>query len=210
MRSIMILTVGLTLTAALWAGGPGAVFAEDKGTGQDTCDSGPAFVPGARLGPVQIGMPLDAAQRWFGRPRLVENRTLQGHRWTHMQFTGADVFARDNSIMALNVLQTWPLPVQTRCSTVVTRPFSLPLGYVRQTYGPPVVNFALNGLQYWLYNSQGLVLAVPPGANYVQGLTVYPAGQFCTLFPVFISFGGFNIPAGSRMQCPDNEVERER
>src|SRR6516225_11228355 len=109
MRSLTILVVGLTLTVALWAGGPGVAFGDDSRSGPGDCDSGPMFVPGAGLGPVRIGMSLDDVPRWLGRPRLVENRNLQGHRWTHMRFTNVDVFARDNSVMALNLPQAGPI-----------------------------------------------------------------------------------------------------
>jgi hypothetical protein len=119
-----------------------------------------------------------------------------------MRFTNVDVFARDNSVMALNLPQAGPIPVQTKCGTLITRPLNLPVGYVHQTYGQPVRSFTQNGLQYWLYNALGILLTVPVGGAYVQGLTVYPVGEYCTLVPMFVSFGGFNVNVGSALQCP--------
>jgi hypothetical protein len=210
MRAFLTIVAGLVLTAALWSGGPAPVFADDLPTGQGRCDPALPFAPGASLGPVRIGMPLDALQRWYGRPRSVENRRLQGHQWTHMRFANLDVMGRDNAIVALNVLQTWPVPVPPNCGVQVARPFNLPIGYVQQTYGPPIQNIVLNGLQYWLYDKLGLLLTIPVGGAYVQGLTVYQPGQFCYWAPVFVSFGGFTVNAGNALQCPTSAGDRER
>jgi len=210
----MTIIVGLALTAALWAGGPGAALADDV-HGQGSCDPVQPFVPGTSLGPVRIGMPLDAVQRWYGRPRAVETRLLQGHQWTHMQFSGVDVLARDNTVVGLNALnlsQFSPGPLQTTCGTPLARPYSLPVGYVQQTYGWPSSTTIVNGLQYWLYNTLGLLFTVPLGGQYVQGLTVYQAGQYCAVVPAFTTFGGFVFNAGSRItaQCPRDPGDRER
>jgi hypothetical protein len=212
MRSFITVIVGLALTAALWTSRPPAVFADghdDVNSPQSKCEPGPppAFVPGRSLGPVAIGMPLDAVQHWLGRPQLVENRDFQGHRWTHMLVNGIDVLGRDNTVVALNLPRVRPIPIQW-CDTVVARPFNLPVGYLQQTYGVPTWAGVLNGLQYWLYNHLGLLVTAPVGANYVQGLTVYPAGQYCTVVPALVNFGRGAINAGgTTAQCP--VVERE-
>ncbi|HKX17116.1 MAG TPA: hypothetical protein VJT33_03795 [bacterium] len=211
MRSVVTAVVAVMLTVVLWSGG--RAFADDMGRDRGDmgtwCDSDAPFGPGAGLGPVRIGMPLDALQRWYGRPRSVENRQLQGHRWTHMRFTNLDVMARDNAIVAVNALQSWPVPAAPNCPTQVTRPFNLPVRYVQQTWGPPVQSTILNGLQYWLYDKLGLLLTIPVGGTYVQGLTVYQPSQFCNWVPVFVSFGGFTVNVGNSLQCPRDET-RER
>ncbi len=203
MRLLMIVLVGLALTAALWASGPAAVFADghdDVNSPQSRCEPGPPLVPGRSLGPVQIGTPLDALPRWLGQPQLVENRQFQGHRWTHERFNGVDVLGRDNSVIALNLPQISYVRIQY-CDAPAARPYNLPIGYIQQTYGLPSTSLTLNGLQYWLYNALGLLVTVPVGANYVQGLTVYPAGQYCTVVPALVSFGRFTTNAGTA-QCP--------
>lgn len=212
MRSLMTVIVGLALTAALWAGGPGAAVADDV-HGQGFCDPAQPFVPGTSLGPVRIGMPIEAVQRWYGRPRALENRYVQGHQWTHMQFSGLDVLARDNAVVALNLTQVSAYPLQPNCATPLARPFSLPVGYVQQTYGWPSSTTTLNGLQYWLYNALGLLFTVPLGGRYVQGLTVYPAGQYCAIAPAFVTFGGFVFNTGTTYftaPCPRDPGDRER
>lgn len=213
MRAFLTIVAGLVLTAALWSGGPAPVFADDLPTGQGFCDPPGSFVPGAGLGPVRLGMPLGAIPQWYGRPTLVENRRLQGHQWTHMRFNGLDVLGRDNTIAALNVQRTWQVRVPQHCLTQGMSPFApfnLPISYVQQTWGPPIQNVLLNGLQYWLYNKLGLLLTVPVGGTYVQGLTVYQSGQFCYLAPAFVSFGGFTVNVGNSLQCPTSAGDRER
>lgn len=210
MRWLLTAVVTVLLTAVLSPGSRPAL-ADDLPTSPGwRCDPVAPFAPGAGLGPVRLGMPLDAVQRWYGRPRSVENKTLQGHRYTHMRFTNLDVTARDNAILALNVLQGWPVPAAPDCPTPVTRPFNLPVHYVQQTWGPPIQNVLLNGLQYWLYNKLGLLLTVPVGGAYVQGLTLYQPDQFCYLAPVFVSFGGFTVNVGNSLQCPASAGDRER
>ncbi|HET7264336.1 MAG TPA: hypothetical protein VFL28_06675 [bacterium] len=209
MRSLVMAVAVVTLTAVLGPGAP-AALAEDVPTGQGWCDPATPFAPGVGLGPVRIGTPLDAVQRWYGRPRSMENRTLQGHRWTHARFTNLDVMARDNTIVALNVLQSWPVSVPPHCAAQAARPFNVPVRYVQQTWGPPVQSAVLNGLQYWLYDRLGLLLTVPVGGTYVQGLTVYQPNDFCYWAPVYVSFGGFTINAGNALHCERSAGDRER
>src|SRR5579864_1809951 len=193
MRSLITVVVGMALTAALWSGGTGPAF------GQGQCNQ--PFAPGNSLGPVRIGMPVDAVQRWYGQPRSVENRSLQGHQWTHLLFAGLDVLARDNAIIALNLPQVGGVPIQSTCGTPLAGAFSLPVGYVQQSYGPPSSTFVANGLQYWLYNALGMLLTLPIGSGFFQGLTVYPVGQACVILPVvwsaFGTFGHFVLNRGT-------------
>jgi hypothetical protein len=210
MQSLFVMVVGLALIAAFWSGGPAPAFADDLPTGQSWCDPARPFLPGTGLGPVRIGMPLDAVQHWYGRPRSVENRRLQGHQWTHMRFTNIDVMGRDNAVIALNVVQTWPVPLAPNCARQIAQPFNLPIGYLQQTYGPPIQSTILNGLQYWLYDKLGLLLTIPVGGAYVQGLTVYQPDQFCYWAPVFVSFGGFSVMAGNALRCAASAGDRER
>ncbi|MHB8732870.1 MAG: hypothetical protein ACYDAB_13890 [bacterium] len=202
MRSLLTVVVGFTLAASLWSGGPAPAFADDNPNGQGWCDPSGSFAPGASLGPVRLGIPLGQISQWYGRPTLVENRPMRGHQWTHMRFNGLDVLGRDNVVAALNVLQSWPVRIPQHCLNQGIIPFNLPIGYVQRTYGPPVVNALVSGLQYWLYNKLGLLVTVPPGGAYVQGLTVYQAGQFCALAPTLASFGGFGLNAATALQCP--------
>ncbi len=204
MRLLMTVLVGLALTAALWTSGPAAVLADghdDVHSPQSRCEPGPPLVPGRSLGPVTIGTPIDQLPRWLGQPQLVENRQFQGHRWIHELFNGVDVLGRDNSVIALNLPQLSTNRIEY-CNAPAAYPYNLPLGYIQQTYGPPSSSLILNGLQYWLYNQLGLLVTAPVGANYVQGLTVYPAGQLCTVVPALVSFGRFATSAGNT-QCPD-------
>lgn len=210
MRILVTIVVGLAMTGALWLGGPGPAFADDKGNGQGNCDPAQPFVPGTSFGPVRIGMPLDAVQRWYGRPRSVERQSIQGHQWTHMLFSGLNVVARDNTVVALNLVQLAGAPLQSSCGAPLARPYNFSVANVQQIYGPPSSTLVLNGLQYLLYNSRGLMLTVPVGGGYVQGLTVYPAGGYCEVVPVLVHFGGFAVYAGNTVQCSNNAGERER
>ena len=201
MRLVTTAVVAVMLTATLWSSGQ-AAFAEDLPTGQGFCDPPGSFAPGTSLGPVRLGIPLGQISQWYGRPTLVENRRLRGHQWTHMRFNGLDVLGRDNAVVTLNVLRNWPVRIPQHCINQGILPFSVPVGYVQRTYGPPVVNALVSGLQYWLYNKLGLLVTVPPGDAYVQGLSVYQPGQFCDLAPVLVSFGGFALNAANALQCP--------
>ena len=201
MRSLVVAIVAVTLTAVLWPSGP-AALADDNPNSQSWCDPAGSFVPGASLGPVQLGIPLGQISQWYGRPTLVENRRLQGHQWTHMRFNGLDVLGRDNAVAGLNILRSWPVPIPQHCINQGILPFNLPVRSVQQTYGPPILNALVSGLQYWLYDKRGLLVTVPPGGAYVQALTVYQPGQFCYLAPAFISFGGFTANTATALHCP--------
>jgi hypothetical protein len=210
MRLLMTGILALALTAALWTSGPAAVFADghdDVNSPLSRCEPGPPLVPGQSLGPVAIGSPVDVLPRWLGQPQLVETRQFQGHRWIHEVFNGVDVLGRDNSVIALNLPQISRFRIQY-CNAPVARPYNLPVGYIQQTYGLPSTSLIMNGLQYWLYNQLGLLVTVPVGTNYVQGLTVYPAGQYCTVVPALVSFGGVATAAGST-QCPGTARDLE-
>lgn len=200
MRSLVVAIV-VTLTAVLWSSGP-AALADDNPNGQSFCDPAGSFVPGASIGPVRLGVALGQISQWYGRPTLVENRRLQGHQWTHMRFNGLDVLGRDNAVAALNIFQSWQVPIPQHCINQGINPFSLQVGSVQQAYGPPILNALVSGLQYWLYDKLGLLVTVPPGGAYVQGLTVYQPGQFCNVAPAFISFGGFTVNTGTALHCP--------
>jgi hypothetical protein len=192
MRTFATVGFGVALTAALWSGGPLPVFADGlPASPGNACEPGPVYVPGKSLGPVQIGMPLHAVQRQLGRPHFAENRRLQGHQWTRMRFPALDVLARDNSVVAVNLPLVRPVLVRTKCGTLVSRPLSLPLNLVQQSYGRPSSSFELNGLQYLLYNALGLLFSWPAGTPYVQSLMVFPAGEYCGVSPVLVSFGAF-------------------
>ena len=155
-------------------------------------------------------MPLDAVPRLLGRPRSIENRTLQNHQWTHMLYAGVDVLARDNAIVALNLPQLAGVSLPASCGAPPGRPYSLPIGYVRQTYGPPSSSLVVNGLQYWLYNALGLLLTVPRYGGFVQGISVYPVGQYCNVAPVLVLFGGLLYTTGTTASCPFDPSDRER
>lgn len=182
MRSPITVIVAMALTAALWCGGTGPAFAQGQ------CNQ--PFAPGASLGPVRLGMPVDAVQRWYGRPRSVQNQFVQGHQWTRMIFSGLEAVARDNMIVALNLPQIAGAPLQSNCGTPLAGPFSLPVSYVQQTYGSPSSSYVTNGVQYWLYDALGLLLSLPIGGRFVQGLWIYPAGQYCAVEPVIGIFRG--------------------
>lgn len=208
MRTLVSVGLGVILTAALCSSGPVPVFADDISTNPANaaaipgrCEPGPIYVPGTSLGPVAIGAPLAAVQRQLGRPRSIDNRSIQGHQWTRMHYAGLDVLGRDNSVAAVNLPQVRPVLVRTRCGTLVSRPLSLPLNFVQQSYGPPSANFVLNGLQYWVYNTLGLLFTAVPGAPYVQSLMVFPAGGYCGITPVWVSFGTLAVQTLSVSPC---------
>lgn len=198
MRLLTTVLIGLAVTAASWAGGPVPVSAEDA---HGPCQPGPAFVPGASVGPIGIGTPLDAVQRKLGRPQSAEGRAAQGHQWTRLVYPGLTVLGMDNTVVALNVPQAAPVPVATSCGTTVGQPLYLPVANVRQQFGPPPVVTAAGDLQYFLYNALGLLVTMPAAGPWVQGVTVYGAGQYCTVVPRLVSLGWFTVQAGSMLQC---------
>src|SRR5581483_9459356 len=90
---------------------------------------------------------------------------------------------------------------QTNCGTIVPGTLNLPAGAVIQRYGAPGSRVTRNGQQYWLYNNQGMLLSLPSLGNVVQGLTVYPAGQYCAVIPTFVTLFGLAINTGNITQC---------
>lgn len=205
MRRVAVVAVTLAVGAALLTGGAGpASAAGDDHEGDHSgavCQPGPVFVPGYSLGPVNVGAPVAALERWFGQPRAVQRRTFRGNLWTRLLYAGLNVLARNETVVALTLPQGAPVPVQTNCGTLVTTSYNLPVSTVLQTYGSPSSRVAINGQQYWVYNTRGMLLALPAAGNVVQGLTVYPAGQYCAMVPMYVSLFGFAIDVGSAMQC---------
>ncbi|HEV2359319.1 MAG TPA: hypothetical protein VGZ23_17140 [bacterium] len=205
MRRVAVAAAILALSAALWTGGAGPASAiGDDHEGDHSgaaCQPGPVFVPGYSLGPVNVGAPMAVVQRWFGQPRAVQRRTFQGNLWTRLVYAGLNVLARNDAVVALTLPQGAAVPVQTNCGTLVTASYNLPVGTVLQTYGAPSSRVAINGQQYWVYNTQGMLLALPAAGNIVQGVTIYPAGQYCAMVPMYVSLFGFAINVGSAMQC---------
>jgi hypothetical protein len=155
-------------------------------------------------------MPLSKVEGTLGRPRSVENRQFGGHQWTRMRVAGFDVLARDNVVAAVNMAKLQPVPVRTRCGTLVDRPLSLPIDFLEQSYGPPSDTLLFNGTRYWLYNALGLLVAAPLGAPYVQTLLIYSGGGYCGVAPVLVSFGLYAAEAERSARCVPNTGAGER
>jgi hypothetical protein len=155
-------------------------------------------------------MPLGNVERVLGRARSVENRQYGGHQWTRMRVAGFDVLARDNVVSAVNLAQMRPVPVRTRCGTLVNRPLSLPVDFLEQSYGAPSASLLLNGIRYWLYNALGLLAAAPYGVPYVQMLLIYPGGGYCGVAPVLVLFGLYSPDTERSARCVPNTGPGER
>lgn len=182
---------------------PGPAFAEDAPSVWLTrCHPGPLFVPGRSLGFVVLGTSVAVLQSRFGAPRSVQELTYGGHRWQRLLFGALSVLARDNMVMAATMPQVGIMPVDTDCpGTLASVPFNLPLSTAIQPYGAPSARLLQNGLQYLLYNAQGALFGAPAPGNPVQWLTIYPAGQYCSVAPVLVSLGGLASGLSGLGQC---------
>jgi hypothetical protein len=200
MRRLSVMLVGVVLVALWPAAAP--VFADDApNTWVTRCRPGPVFVPGQSLGFVALGVAVTTVQGRYGRPRSVQALDFGGHHWQHLLFDALTVLARDNVVVAVTMPQAASLPVDTDCGTLASVPFSLPVTVATQTYGAAPASLTVNGLRYALYNALGLLFASPPAGSAVQWLTVYPAGQYCSIAPVLVSFGRIAAGVSTMGQC---------